>query len=193
MKKHLYWITITLLVAGVGCKHKKSSEKKEDFFPVSSFIKSQVAEIDTSLNSIKKITYIDSMHSDTEYVPREQFKNLAKDFLDIPDLADKKYKDRYTEEKLFDETLNRAIITYKPVNPDKEELQKQEVLITPDPSGDKVSSIFLDWIINNKDGFLQRKLLWEVDKSFQVTTISQKPSQPETTSILKVTWDENKE
>lgn len=189
MKKHLYCLFVILFIVTLSCKHKKVPEKKEDFFPVSSFIKSQVAEIDTSLNSIKKITYIDSMHSDTEYVPREQFKNLAKDFLDVPDLTDKKYRDRYTEEKLFDETLNRVIITYKPLNPDKEELQKQEVLIVPDPSGDKVSSIFLDRVINNKDGFLQRKLFWEVDKSFEITTISQKPSQPETTSIVKVTWD----
>lgn len=177
-----------------ACKQKKSSNsnsgQKEDFFPVLSFIKSQVAQIDTSLYSIKKIVPIDSVHSDTSFVPREEFRSLAKDFLDMPDISEEKYKARYKEEKLFDQTLNRVIITYTPQNPDKEEVQQQEVLITPGPSGDKVNSIIIEKLISNKNGFLQKKMLWLVDRSFQVTTISQKPAQPETTTTLKVSWNE---
>jgi hypothetical protein len=126
-------------------------------------------------------------------VPREEFRKLAKDFLDMPDLADKKYKDRYKEEKLFDEQLNRVSILYKPQNPDKEEVQTQEVLIKPDPSGDKVASIYIDRVINNKDSFLHKSMLWQIDRSFQVTTTSQKPATAEKTTVLKVTWDEDKE
>jgi hypothetical protein len=191
MKKRLYFFSAMLLLV-IGCK-QKAKDQKESFFPVLSFIKSQVAHVDTSLYPIKKIIITDSVLSDTVYVPREEFRNLAKDFLDIPDLADKKYKNRYTEEKLFDETLKRVIISYKPQNPDKEDLQKQEVLIAPDPSGDKVNSIFIDRVISNKDSFLQKSLLWQVDKSFQVTTTAQKPGQPETITIMKVTWDEKED
>jgi hypothetical protein len=191
MKKYVCFFSVLLLT--IACKQKKNTEnnddQKENFFPVLSFIKSQVAHVDTSLYSIKKIVFIDSSHADTVFVPREQFRSLAKDFLEIPDLADKKYIKRYTEEKIFDETLNRVIISYKPQNPDKEELQKQEILIAPDPSGDKVSSIIIDRVINNKDSFLQKSMLWQVDKSFQVTTIAQKSGQPETTTIMKVTWE----
>src|SRR6185295_9332188 len=183
MKKYVCFFSVALLLA-LSCKRKKNAENNQDqqesFFPVLSFIKSQVAHIDTSLYPIKKIVFTDSTHSDTFFVPREEFRNLAKDFLEIPDLTDKKYKDRYKEEKLFDETLNRVIITYKPQNPDKEELQKQEVLIAPDPSGDKVNSIIIDRVISNKDSFLQKNMLWRVDKSFQVTTTAQKSGQPET-------------
>ena len=184
-----------LLLSG-ACKQKNSDtdqNQKESFFPVLSFIKSQVAHVDTSLYPIKKIVFTDSIHSDTIFVPREEFRSLAKDFLEIPDLTDKKYKNRYTEEKLFDEQMNRVIISYKPQNPDKEEVQKQEVLIAPGPTGDKVSSIIIDRLISNRDSFLQKTMLWQVDKSFQVTTTAQKPGQPETTTIMKISWGENED
>ncbi|MES1214239.1 MAG: hypothetical protein ABUT20_01885 [Bacteroidota bacterium] len=196
MKKCIFLIALIFIFLN-ACKQKKdpeaSAEQKEDFFPVLSFLKSQVAEIDTSLFSIKKITVTDSIHSDTVFIPREEFRSLAKDFLDIPDLAEKKYKKRFSEEKLFDESLNRVIITYTPIDPDKEEIQKQEVLITPNPTGDKVNNIIIDRVASNKDGFLQQRMLWQVDRSFQVTTTSQKPAQPETTKTLKVTWNDKEE
>ena len=193
MKKYICFFSALFLLS-FACKQKKSNSdqnQNESFFPVLSFLKSQVAHVDTSLYPIKKIVFTDSIHSDTIFVPREQFRSLAKDFLDIPDLTDKKYKSRYTEEKLFDETLNRVIISYKPKNPDKEELQKQEVLIAPGSSGDKVNSIIINRLISNKDSFLQKNMLWQVDKSFQVTTIAQKPGQPEITTIMKIIWGED--
>ena len=86
---------------------------------------------------------------------------------------------------MFDETFNRVILTYLPVNPDKEEIQRQEVLIKPDPSGDKVTNIIIDNVINNQDSSVQKNMLWQIDKSFQVTTIRQLPGQPETTSTYQ--------
>ena len=173
-----------------ACKQKKI-ENNEKFFPVLSFIRSQVVSVDTSLYSIKKIVYTDSLHSDTEYIKREAFRVLAKDFLDIPDIADKKSSSRFVEERSFDETFNRVILSYKPIDPDKEELQKQEVLITPDvATGDKVTSIIIEKVISDSNGFLQKNMLWQVDQSFLVTTTRQKPGQPETITTLKVTWNE---
>ena len=185
------------LAAGVvilflfACKQKKSEDKNESFFPVLSFLQSQIADIDTSLYPIMKIVYIDSLHSDTSWVKREEFRGLANDFLAIPDIASKKYKKLYSEEKLFDETLNKVILSYKPVKPENAEIQKQEILITPDVAiGDKVNSIIIDQVVSNKDSSMQKKMLWRVDQSFQVTTIRQKPGEPESISTLKVTWNE---
>jgi len=190
MKRALILLSAILLLSA-ACKMKKKGAG--NFFPVLSFIKSQIAHVDTSLYNITKIIYMDTIHADTTYVRREEFRGLAKDFLSIPDLTEKKYQDRYREEKMFDETLNRVILTYKPENQDKEELQDQEVLITPDLSGDKVNSIIIDQVISNKDGFLQKRMLWQVDQSFQVTTIAQKPGEPETITTMKVTWNEKEE
>src|ERR1043166_9497879 len=96
-------VYLACLVIFVGCKQKEKTEK-EKFYPILSIIKSQVAHIDTSLYSIRRIEYIDSSHSDTTYIKREDFKAAAHDFLSVPDIADPKYADRYTEDKQFDET-----------------------------------------------------------------------------------------
>ncbi len=174
----------------IACKQKEKNNK-ETFFPVLSFIQSQVADIDTSLYSIRKLVYIDSLRTDTIYLPREQFRAEAKDFLSIPDLSSSKYNDRYAEEKQFDETLNRVLLTYIPLKPEKEEIQRQEVLIKPDPSGDKLTNIIISRAIATKDSMVQKQLLWNVNESFQVITTKQLKGQPETTSTVKVIWGEN--
>ncbi len=184
MKKQILFFVTALMI--YSCKTKK----KENFFPVLSFIKSQIAHVDTSFYPIEKITWLDSTHADTAYVKREEFKSLAKDFLEIPDLSEKKLSRLYAEEKFYDEGLNRVILSYKPKNPDTASVQQQEVLITPDPSGDKVKSIIINMNITNKDSSIQKRMLWKVDQSFQVATIVQKSGQPETTSVMKVTWNE---
>jgi len=183
------WV-IFLLTRFTSCKEKEK-QAKEKFFPVLSFLQSQVASIDTSLYSIRKVIYIDSLRTDTVYIHRENFRKEAQDFLTIPDISSGKYEDRYNEEKIFDETLNRVLITYTPLNPEKEIIQRQEVLIKPDPSGDKVTNIIINSLQNSKDSLVQKKLMWKVDESFQVITNKQLPGQPENTSTVKVVWNES--
>ncbi len=191
MKINLKFSLFTLLLLHFfSCKQKKTNDK-ERFFPVLSFIQSQVVEIDTSLYSIRKFLTVDSLRADTTYLQREQFKEAAKDFLSIPDISSSKYEDRYMEEKQFDETMNRVILTYTPLKPEKEEIQRQEVLIKPDPSGDKITNIIINRIVNTKDSSMQKRLFWKVDENFQVVTIKQLNGQPETTSTVKVVWGEN--
>lgn len=179
-----------LLPAVVACKQKKKEPEKK-FVSVLSLIKSQVAHVDTSLYPILRIETKDSLHSDTSYIAREEFEAAAKDFLDLPDLADKKIARRFKEETLYDQTLNRVIITYTPLEAAKEEVQKQELLVTPNSvSGDKVTNIIVNRIVSNRDSLLQRNMLWQMDKYFQVTTIRQLPGKPETVTTLKVSWNE---
>lgn len=190
--KHLILPIGLLLCAVISCKETEP-EQKEAFFPVLSFLKSQVAQVDTSLNSIRKYVIADSLQVDTIYVPREQFREIARDFLTIPDLAESKYRDRYQEEKIFDETLNSVLLTYTPVTPGKELIQRQEILIKPDPSGDKITNIIINLAVDNKDSSVQKRMLWKVDRGFQVTTTRQLAGQPETILTEKVIWGENEE
>lgn len=187
-------LSCSLLIAGLfffnSCKQKEKKEG-EKFFPALSFIKGQIAAMDTSLYSIRKLDFIDSIQTDTTFIHRDQFRVIANDFLTVPDIASPKYEDRYKEEKLFDESLNRVMITYSPVDPEKEQVQRQQILIKPDPSGDKVTNIFIETTVNTKDSAVQKKLLWKVDESFQVTTTRQLAGQPEKTTTFKVVWGEN--
>lgn len=176
----------------VGCKQKEK-EPDKNFISVVSLIRKQVAHIDTALYSIMKVVTYDSLHSDTSYIPREQFGEVAKDFLEIPDLSNKKVAARYKEDPaVHDQLLNRVIITYVPVNPEKEEVKRQELLATPLPGQDaKINNVIIIREISNRDSFLQKKMLWQMDKSFQVVTRSQQPGKPEITITTKVIWNED--
>jgi hypothetical protein len=173
-----------------ACKQNENSNE-EKFFPVLSFIKSQVKDIDTSLYQIRKLVYIDSLRTDTIFLHRDKFREEAKDFLAIPDIASSEYQKRYKEEKQVDETLNRVLLIYTPINPQEEIIQREEVLIKPDPSGDKVTNIIINSLINTKDSLVEKKLLWRVGESFLVTTTRQLPGQQESTSTIKVVWNES--
>lgn len=177
----------------VSCKSKKTEPEKKGFISVVSLIEKQVARIDTSLYSIKRITIIDSLHSDTAYVRREDFREAAKEFLAIPDLSNKKIAKKYKEEPArYDQLLDRVIITYTAINPEKEEYKSQELLVAPGTvDGDKVTNILITRSISNRDSSMLKTMLWRMDKSFQITTTSQKPAEPEKITTVKVDWNED--
>lgn len=189
--KILWFLLVTAILLLHSCGPKEK-EIDKNFISVLSLIRKQVAHVDTSLYSIIKVVSTDSLHHDTTYIPREEFRNIAKDFLEIPDLSDPKVAKRYKEEPpFFDELLNRVIFIYLPLNPEKEEIKRQELLATPVPGADaNVTNIIITREISNRDSFLQKKMLWQMDKSFQVVTRSQKPGKPEITATTRVTWNE---
>ena len=189
MKKN-FVLLLPFILALPACKSKKKEPEKR-FVSVLSLIENQVAHVDTSLYSIIKIVQNDSFPADTIYIPREEFRTAAKDFLSIPNLSDQKVAKRYKEEAILDETINRLIITYTPEDPAKEEIQKQELLVTPNPgTGDNVNTIIIDRVISNRDSFMKQSMLWQMDRSFQVATTLQKPGKPEKNTTVKVVWNE---
>jgi hypothetical protein len=184
-------LLLSTILAITSCKQKEEKETKR-FISVLSLIEKQVAHVDTSLYSITKVVYTDSLHSDTTYIPREDFRSVAKEFLDIPDLSVKKVSKQYKEETRYDDLLNRVIIEYTPINPDEVEIKKQEVQVTPNiATGDKVNNVLITRIISNRDGFLKKDMLWQMDKSFQIITTTQQPGLPEIITTTKVTWNED--
>lgn len=179
------------MLLATACQQEDKTAAK-NFISVVSLIKKQVEHVDTSIYSIMKVVYTDSLHSDTSFIPREQFAEAAKDFLTVPDLSEKKVAKRFTEEApRYDETLNKVIFTYLPVNPDKEPIKKQELLATPIPGEEsQVNNIYIVREISNRDSFFQQQMLWLMNKSFQVLTRNKKPGKPETIITTKVTWNE---
>jgi len=175
-----------------SCKTKESGPEK-NYVSITSIIRGQVAAVDTSLYSIKRLDLIDSSRTDTSFIPREQFRGLAKDFLDLPDIANKENRDGFREETRFDDMMNTVVITYLPLNPANTVVQREEVLISPNPAGDKIKSIIVDYLLNSKDSIVQKRMLWQVDRSFQVTTIKQMAGQDELIRTMKVVWNEPEE
>lgn len=185
----LFFLTSVLLFS---CKEKED-KSESGFISVVSLIRADVANVDTSLFTIVKTVTYDSLRTDTFFIPREEFAKEAKDFLEVPDLADKKVAKKYKDDPpRYDESLGRVIFKYLPLEPEKEEVKSQEFLATPVPGADaKINNIIIVREISNRDSFLQKKMLWQVNKNFQIITTSQKPGRPETTTITRVTWNED--
>lgn len=192
MKKMIPAWLLFIMTAILSCGQKKEEQGK-DFISVVSLIRAEVAHVDSSLYSIIKTVTYDSLRTDTFYIPREEFKTEAKDFLDIPDLSDRKVAKRYKDDSpIYDESLGRVIFRYVPVDPAKEEVKSQEFLATPVPGANaRINNVIIIREISNRDSFLQKKLLWQMNRSFQVVTTSQKPGQPEITTVTKVSWNED--
>jgi hypothetical protein len=188
MKKLLSTIP-TLLVVLLACKSKEK-KTEEGYFPVLTVIKGQINHIDTSLYQIVKYTPVDSVRSDTEYIRREDFRALAKDFLDIPDIAESSYNGRFEEIRLLDKDLGRVLITYVPRDPTKELIQRQEVLVIPSEGIGTMDNVIINYFSTTKDSSIEKKMLWKMNQYFQVTTIKQLPGKPETITTTKVVWNE---
>ena len=185
MKNYLI-LPALIAILFVACKEKKDT-KQEPPISVLSIIKGQLNRLDTSLYGIIKYETSGNI-TDTVYLKREEIRKFAGPFLSLPEIADKKYHENYTEERLIDaqqETLN---ITSTARN-ENAEIQKQIIVIAlADVSSGKVQSIFIERYIPSKDSTVEQKLFWEMDQYFSIRNIIEKENQPEKTRFTKVAW-----
>jgi hypothetical protein len=187
-----FWLVLLIAFIVLSCKEKKKTDtEKNDFLPVKSFLQSQVKHVDTSMYPIVKAEKMNMDSTwDTSYVKREDFRKLADEFLNIPDLTDGSLGKNYKEDKLFDNDLDRVIVSYTPLK-DNLELIKEEVVITQGTSGtDQIHSIIIEKIKEEKDSTIHQRLLWQTDEKFQVVTIVEKKGQPVSTKTTEVTWNQ---
>ena len=187
------WQVTTLVSFFVGLQLASCKDKEKGYVSVPSLIEEQVKHVDTSLYSITKYIYkgTDTIPADTFYIRREDFRNEADAFLQIPDLSVSKNARRFKEESRYDEMLKRVILTYTPKDAKNDDWQKEEVMIAPEPAtGDKVTTIIANRVKNDRKGLLQEDMLWIMDRSFQVTRTSQLPGEQPVTTTYKVIWND---
>lgn len=180
-----------LLVTWMACKN--NTAPSQNFISIPSLIEAQVAHVDTSLYSITRYDYrgTDSIAFDTLYIPREQFRKEGAAFLSLPDLSMARYAKRFYEESRYDELLKKVIVSYLPIDSKNEEVQKEEVHVSPSVAeGDKVTTILASKVINDRNGLRQEELLWLIDKSFTIVRTTQLPGQPAQLITTKVIWNE---
>jgi len=191
----LFISTIFLLSA---CKNKKEKNKPGEtahFISAISIIKEEIRNVDTSLFMIVRMNLKDTVYGDTQYIRREDFATQAKEFLDLPDIADPKISDSYTQETMYDDDMKRVVFTYLPKDAKNALIQRQELVIQPDPLGgeSKVENIIIETSTINRDSSERKILLWQTNRSFQVTRIVQRKAEPETTHTYKVSWNDSAE
>jgi hypothetical protein len=170
-----------------ACSGGKSSEEAVEFFPVHSYLRSQVSHIDSSLYPLRQIVRRGTF-TDTTFMHRNQFRSAAADFLAVPDIASDKWRDEYTETRHYDDMLKLAVFSYKPKDEDGPVLQ-QDVTIEPNATeGDAVHTIFINQIVDKKDSTVQKKMLWEVGRRFQIVTTVSRNGAADEVQTVEVWW-----
>jgi hypothetical protein len=191
MKFFLIAISIGIITCS-GCKNKeptieapKQTEKK-NYFPVADFLKGQIRIVDSLPTAILKIV-ITNNKSDSAYIQRDEFNGLAREFI-FPELEQQGFENNFTESSFVDQTTQSATFAYFSKN-SKLELQRVDVLATPDELYSKVKSIFMQATMLKNDTIVIKKLFWQTNDHFQVTTLIQAPNKPKIMKQLRIIWD----
>jgi len=183
------FLVVTIIACKGKVKKKENKHATEDFFAVLPYMQAQVKNIDTSLYRITKIETVDGV-SDTTVIPRESFRDYAKDFITIPDISNEENKDNYSVSNSYDADLQSTLLTYMATDPN-EEIQRETVMLDPDPAGgvSNVSTVIIKRYQPSKDSTVEKDMTWYVNSHFQVVTKIHKANQPEKIKILQVKWE----
>jgi len=186
MKWYTFLLFIPVFIVA-ACKNDKK-DPEDSFISALSIIKAQVNHIDTSLYQIT-LYNSDDDHTDTTYLKREELRDVAKSFLDLPDITVSNLSGQYSQERLIDAEQNILSIT-STAKDSLLEIQQQIIIVALEDIGSgKVKSIFVDRFRDLPDGLLEQKMYWEVDKYFRIGNIIHHPDQPEEVSVTRVTWE----
>lgn len=195
MKLFLFYITV--LPALFSCTNnpdpadtvssQDSVVVKQNFFPVTSYIRGQVFEMKkTGINPLKYT--ITGNHTDSVWLKIEDINEAVKEFL-TPEIDSANLVDLFTEKNFLDQTIGAFTFTYEPINklPDTMKLKRWDVHI--DPETQKVKRIYL---VKEVDKSKTLQLIWQSNKYCKITTIiTDKNGNSSVEKEEKITWDLN--
>lgn len=188
MNRFLICIACVLLIVSCKEKKKKPEVSANDFFPVTTYLKGELARLDTSLASFYKTETKDGK-SDTVPIKNSEVKFYAKDFLELPDITTDKLKDDYKIEHLYDELQNAFVFMFT-TNEDHP-VRREDVTVDPQPNEqgkNNIRSVFIQLWQKKGDTTFRKNMMWESGKRFEITTISY-IGETEKNKKLQVFWN----
>jgi hypothetical protein len=190
MNKLLLFLSFIILIA--ACKNGKKDENAAEFFPVSSFLKGQVKNVDTSLYRIIKIE-TENGRSDTSFIKREDFGKMADDFTRLPDIGSDKYYDDYEETQMYDDALESFILTYT-TKEEENEVQRADVMLgrANEEGTNDVKNIIVRTVQNKGNTSIEKSMVWYVDQKFIIITKTFTKDKPEKIKKLEVIWNDSR-
>jgi hypothetical protein len=184
-----YTVLLLAALSLAACKTKKKKENAEAFFPIASFLKSQVKHIDTSLYRIVHVEKEGNNPPTKTYLKREDFRKAAEPFLNLPDISTEKWSDDYEESKIFDPEMNKVILTYTTANKENE-IQREDVVLEQTQENSNVQNIIIHQVKNEANATIVRNMVWYVNKRFTIVTKTTKEGQPERVNTIEVIWND---
>jgi hypothetical protein len=183
MKKIISPIIIICIL--FSCRNKNTQQQQsgnieqkiDSFFPVTSFLKGQLHEIDSlPVTPLHVITIKDK--TDSVWLKRDSLHVVLQPFFynEINETNLSKY---FTETKFNDQSINRITFTYAATNiklPDSIQLRQWDVYVEPETG--KVTKVYIvREFIEDKKHVLQQ-LTWNTGKGAKIVTISGNSNHP---------------
>ena len=169
-------------------KEKEKAEQvkeKEVFFPVSPYLRGQVADINQKGVNPLKYTTINN-HTDSVWLKITDLNEAFKEFLH-PEIDSVNLIGLFTEKKFMDQTIDAFTFTYDAVGklPDTMTLNHWDVYV--DPNTGKVRRIYM---VKNIGINKTLQLTWQSNKWCKLTTIVELPNGISSVEKEeKITWD----
>ena len=182
-------LLFVLLIVSASCsspsQKENSRNKKEALYPYPQYILSQIAYVDTVPLGIERIVQENGMTTDSSFIDRKTFKELANNFL-LPDPNKDDLRRQYEEISFQDLTLNTITFSITTKNPDLS-LQQADILLNPDTK--KVKYLVLKKQQSTADGFATSTLMWRNNMNFQIVTSITGKDGKERSKLIRVVWD----
>lgn len=188
MIRVLACMAILALLVSCKAKKKKPDVPAEQFFPVTSYLKGELAKMDTSLATFYKIETADGK-SDTTPIRNVDVKRYAREFATLPDISVDSLKNDYQASHDYDDMLGSFVFMF--TTKEDHPVRREDVVLDPQPNAqgkNDIQSIFVELWEAKGDSTVRKNMLWNAGKDFQVTTVTEAGGS-EKTKKLQVIWN----
>jgi hypothetical protein len=191
MKLTGYYVFLLLSVTILSCKqpasHLAVAPPKDTtiFYPVNSFLKQQIGNVDATPYYIYIIRIIDQKR-DSATVSKKQFDSLAAPFIAC-NISDSSLKKFYTESLFDDQTTRSYTFSYRTTDSNMT-VQSIDVLLNRE--NQQVKRVFMNTFQNFGDSSITLKMGWKTDRNFYINRIVQYKNGKEQITQNRVVWDD---
>lgn len=165
----------------------KSSFDSTNIFPVTSFIRAQLRELDTMPVTPLLLTSRQGK-TDSIWLRRSYLREKALPFLS-PEIDSARMQSLFKESSFLDQTINAYTFSYDPkiVLPDSIHLTHWDVYMNPQTNN--VERIYMVKETDSANQNITTQLMWLVNKSYSIRTITQKAGQKPQVKEEKMIWN----
>lgn len=155
-----------LISCGSGSETPEFEQADKTFFPVHSFVKSELAEIDSLPIAVFKYFSRDGK-TDTSIIEKNLFRSQTEELIN-PDITAPDLKNLYKETVYQDNSINAITLSYVPKD---QEAIIRKIDVYVNPENEKVKYIYIEKSEDKADSNFTRKMIWTAGKHFQVSTV----------------------
>lgn len=161
-----------------------AKDSTENFFPVTSFLRGEIASIKSRHVSPLKKTMQGEKTIDSVWVKEADYEKEFAAFL-TPVIDTVNLLNKYTQRKFLDQSVNAFTFTYDPIGT----LQNTDTLLHwdlyIDPESQKVTRVFIKKKKNTDETLL---LTWQAGKWCKIVTVKDTGTNTAVTAEIKIDW-----